>query len=126
MTKAFNNIKKHFIDDLLEMNEGIGDTKPGQFDCEIAPFLIAINAEPHVFTTQSCIGHFPGEPKYDKDPVGYGVVWIAFDGVIPEDCPLVHDVLYGREDFPILEVKFPRKDYKSLKTLLEWVRSKKD
>ena len=94
----------------------------GQSDIEIFPWLIIINAISEVYTTQSCWGHLDGDPKQDGDHPRKGGMWIRFQNDdIPTSCPIEHEILLNREQFPILDVRWDYGDVSKLNLLVLWL-----
>ena len=95
---------------------------PGAPDAEVIPWLVAFNAIPGVYTLQSCIGHGVGSPKHDGDYPGWGHLWFrvrVLPGPIDFENTIEYCWLTDREDFPVLEVRFPKGDRAALGSILK-------
>ena len=121
--KNFNMLKRKTMDLLIKTNIG---NKCGMFDKEMGPILAAINAEPHVFTFQSCYGHEESEPKYwdNRWNESKGEIWLCFNGELPTDCPFPNEILKDREIVPVLEIFLKKRCLEDWIKLLEWIRTK--
>lgn len=108
---------------------------PELLDPWIVPWLERLNAIPGVETLQSCAGHEFGEVRAASGETSEvdGALWFRAHPILRESrleiLSAVEGVdavskLFGREDFPIVEILFRRRErervLRTLSELLEW------